>query len=96
MILKDNPMKKYDQSTEQLLLHYYNHLPEKEQRHYAALEAQKLGHGGKRYIGGLLKISQKTLRKGERELQDPAFYKQVPPGRQRRAGGGRKKFCSTP
>ncbi len=87
-------MTKYNQETEQLMLHYYSHLPEKEQRHYAALEAQKLGHGGKRYIGDLLAISQKTLRKGERELKDPVFYEQVPPGRQRRVGGGRKKFCS--
>jgi len=87
-------MRKYDQETELLMRRYYNHLPEKEQRHYAALEVQKLGHGGKRYIGGLLGISQKTLRKGERELKDPTFYKQVPVGRQRRTGGGRKKFCS--
>lgn len=87
-------MIKYDLETEQLICRYYDHLAEKEQRHYAALEAQKLGHGGKRYIGRLLGISQKTLRKGERELKDPTFYSQVPPGRQRRAGGGRKKFCS--
>lgn len=89
-------MKGYDRETEQLMLHYYSHLGEKEQRHYAALEAQKLGHGGKRYIGRLLGVSQKTLRKGERELKDPAYYSQVPPGRQRRVGGGRKKFCSAP
>jgi len=76
--------------------HYYSHLPEKDQRHYAALEAQKLRHGGKRYIGRLLGVSQKTLRKGERELKDPMFYTQVPCGRQRRVGGGRKKFCSAP
>lgn len=93
--IKDSRMIKYDQETEQLMRHYYSHLAEKDQRHYAALEAQKLGHGGKRYIGCLLGVSQKTLRKGERELKDPAFYSQVPPGRQRRAGGGRKKFCST-
>lgn len=86
-------MIKYEQATEQLMQAYYSRLPEKEQRHYAALEAEKLGRGGKRYIGQLLKISQKTLRKGERELKDPSFAQQVPLGRQRRAGGGRKKFC---
>lgn len=88
-------MVKYDQKTEELMRRYYGQLAEKEQRHYAALEAQKLGHGGKRYVGRLLGISQKTLRKGERELNDPTFYSQVPVGRQRRVGGGRKKFCST-
>lgn len=71
---------------------YYVHLPERAQRHYAALEAQKLGRGGKRYIGRLLAVSQKTLRKGERELKAPSFDSQLPAGRQRRAGGGGKKF----
>ena len=89
-------MVRYDQKTEQLMCRYYDQLAEKDQRHYAALEAEKLGHGGKRYIGRLLGISQKTLRKGARELKDPTFYSQVPTGRQRRAGGGRKKFCSAP
>lgn len=88
-------MIKYDQETEQLMQRYSRHLPERDRRHYAALEAQKLGHGGKRYIGHLLGVSQKTLRKGERELKDSTYYSQVPAGRQRRGGGGRKKFCST-
>lgn len=86
-------MTKYTQETEQMLLLYYLHLPEKDRRHYAALEAEKLGHGGKRYIGGLLGISQKTLRKGEAELKQGDLYAQIPKGKQRRPGGGRKKFC---
>ena len=89
-------MKRYDSKIEAMMRHYHAGLGEKDQRHYAALEAQKLGQGGKRYIGSLLGVSQKTLRKGERELSDPSFARQVPPGKQRRAGGGRKKFCSAP
>lgn len=88
--------KQYSQETEQLMQQYYMRLPEKERRHYAALEARKLGNGGKQYIGRLLKISQKTLRKGETELTQVDLYAQIPEGKQRRAGGGRKKFCPSP
>lgn len=77
------------------MLLYYSHLPEKDRRHYAALEAEKLGHGGKRYIGSLLGVSQKTMRKGQAELTRDDLYAQIPEGRQRRARGGRKNFCQT-
>jgi hypothetical protein len=71
---------------------FYKSLPEKDRRHYAALEAAKLGHGGKQYIGRLFGISQKTLRKGNRELTQAELLAQIPAGKQRRTGGGRKKF----
>lgn len=70
---------------------YYNGLSQKDKRHYAALEASKLPYGGKKYIGELLGISQATLRQGERELNNPVLYAEIPLGRQRRKGGGRKK-----
>lgn len=89
-------MQFYKQETEALLQLYYGRLPEKDKRHYAALEARKLGYGGKRYMGQLLSISQKTLRKAERELTQAELYGQIPEGKQRRAGGGRKKFCPSP
>lgn len=88
-------MTRYDQVTEQMMLRYYRGLPEKQRRHYAAQEAQKLGYGGKSYISGLLKISRKTILKGEAELQCIDLYAQIPVGKQRRDGGGWKKFCST-
>jgi len=59
-------MKKYNQATEKLTLLFYSRLKESEKRHYASLEAKKLGHGGKLYTGMLLGISQKTIRKGDR------------------------------
>ncbi len=86
-------MQVYSRDTEELMQVYYSHLSEKDKRHYAALEARKLGYGGKRYIGQLLKISQKTIRKAETELTQPHLYAQIPTGKQRRSGGGRKKFC---
>jgi DeoR/GlpR family transcriptional regulator of sugar metabolism len=84
----------YDQHTEQMMLRYYGSLQERERRHYAAQEVHKLGYGGKSYISGLLKISPKTIRKGEAELQQADLYALVAKGKQRRSGGGRKKFCS--
>lgn len=84
-------MDHYSASIEQAIRNFYTRLAEKDKRHYAALEAQKIGYGGKRYIGSLLGISQKTLRKAHNELAKPELMNQIPPGRQRRVGGGRKK-----
>ena len=86
-------MTKYNQETERLMLLYYSKLQERERRHYAFLEAQKLGHGGKRYVEKLFKISQKTIRKGGKELSNETIYNLLISGKQRQAGGGRKKFC---
>jgi hypothetical protein len=83
--------KRYDTATEILMQLHYSRLPEKERRHYVALEVIKLGHGGQLYMRELFKISQKTIEKGIRELRDVKLYSQIPEGKQRRSGGGRKK-----
>jgi hypothetical protein len=84
-------MTKYNQETEQIMLLFYEQLLEKDKRHYASQEAKKLGHGGIKYLGQLLRISQRTIQKGNRELQNPKLYAEIPKGKQRRLGGGRKK-----
>lgn len=84
--------KFYDTETERLMRLHYSRLSEKDQRHYAAIEAQKLGWGGKCYILNLLGLSSRTLYKGIWELMDEEKYGQIPKGKQRRAGGGRKKI----
>jgi hypothetical protein len=90
------PMAKfYDTETERLMQLHYSRLSEKDGRHYAAIEAQKLGWGGKLYIVKLLGLSSRTLYKGMAELVDEDKYGQIPKGKQRRAGGGRKKNLST-
>jgi predicted HTH transcriptional regulator len=83
--------KPYTRSIEVLMELHYSRLSEKDKRHYVALEVVKLGHGGQIYIQELLKVSQKTIEKGIRELNDPGYYSQIPEGKQRRKGGGRKK-----
>jgi len=84
-------MTKYNQETEAKMQLYFSGLNQKGKRHYSAIEATKLGYGGKKYIGELLNISQYTIRMGIKELNDPILYAQIPVGKQRRLGGGRKK-----
>ena len=68
---------------------FYVTLSEKDRRRYAAVEAQRLGHGGIEYMASVLGCSRRTIERGRNELDrlpvDPAA------GRVRRPGGGRKK-----
>lgn len=81
----------YSDATEQLILLHYNHLSEKDRRHYAAIEAIKLGRGGATYISKLLGVSRTTIIVGKKELASLAKGVHIPVKRQRKAGGGRKK-----
>jgi hypothetical protein len=81
----------YSQEVEELMITYYKSLSEKDRRHYAGLEALKLGHGGTNYISWLFRLNKKILIKAKEELMSPSLLEQIPPGRQRRPGGGRKK-----
>jgi len=84
-------MTKYNTEIEQKMKLYFSQLSEKDKRHYAAVEAEKLGHGGKTYISLLFKISRTRIDRGINDLIDPKFYEQIPANKQRREGGGRKK-----
>ena len=81
----------YSEEVEELMITYYKSLSEKDRRHYAALEALKLGHGGTNYVSWLFRLNKKILIKAKVELKSPALLDQIPLGRQRRPGGGRKK-----
>ena len=84
--------KQYDPEIEKVMLLHYSRLREKERRHYASLEVIKLGYGSRTYIQKLFIIGQKTLERGLLELNDAVLYDQIPVGKQRRSGGGRKKI----
>ena len=43
---------------------------EKQKRIYAALEAEKLGHGGIKYISEVLGISPRTIYEGKKDLAE--------------------------
>ena len=87
-------MQRYSEFIEQKMLLFYQDLGERERRHYAYLESEKLGYGGKKYIRDLLKISYKTIRKAGDEIKNPSLFPLISKDRQRKKGGGRPFFLS--
>lgn len=83
---------KYTTDIETNMKRTYDQLSEKDRRIYAAIEAQKLPHGGISYIAKLFGCSRITIRKGMKELDDP---RTLPTDRIRRTGGGRKPKLET-
>jgi transcriptional antiterminator len=79
----------YTPDVENCMRGFYQTLSEKDQRRFAALEANRLGFGGIQYIAKVLGCSRRTIERAAEEIQalphDPAA------GRVRRPGGGRKK-----
>jgi hypothetical protein len=63
--------------------HVFDTLDERDRRLYAAVEAQKLGHGGIAYIAKLLNCDRKTIRRGLQEIQTKT---DLSPGRSRKKG----------
>ena len=47
---------------------FYDSLSEKDRRRYAAVEAEKLGHGGVEYISGVLGCDENTIRQGRSDV----------------------------
>lgn len=85
----------YSDKTKMLMQLHYSRLSEKDRRHYAAIEAIKLGHGGTTYISKILSVDRNTIIEGKKELTALAAYEQIPAEKQRRPGGGRKKNGKT-
>ena len=58
-------MKKiYSEQAEEWMRMLYDNLSEKDKRYYAAVEAEKLGHGGVNYIAELFGCSRQTIYSG--------------------------------
>jgi len=83
-------IEEFSPKTIMLMQLHYSRLLEKDRRQYAALESLKLGRGGTTYICKILGIDRKTILQGRKELTVDLAVP-IPPGRQRKAGGGRKK-----
>ena len=84
-------MRPYTEPSEKVMRKFYATLSEKDRRRYAAVEAQKLGHGGMTYVAKVLGCALGTIGAGLEEL------KELPEGsgydaRIRRPGGGRKRY----
>ena len=61
-------MEPYAKEIEITMKYFYDSLSEKDRRHYAAIEAQKLGHGGIEYIANVLGCSRQTIYAGLEEV----------------------------
>lgn len=57
-------MEHYCERVERRMQSLYNSLSEKDRRRYAAIEAEKLGHGGVLYISRLFECDPHTIRHG--------------------------------
>jgi hypothetical protein len=81
-------MKGYSAAVERQMVKLYDSLSEKDRRRYAAVEAAKLGHGGRQYIADLFGCDPHTIRHGEQDIE------QLPaddaPDRVRKKGGPAK------
>lgn len=62
-------MKEYKDEIENLMYTHYLSLSEKDKRHYAAVEAAKLGHGGINYIAEVFGCNRDTIAAGLEELK---------------------------
>jgi hypothetical protein len=62
-------MQIYDAYVERRMVNFYGSLSEKDRRRYAAVEAAKLGHGGKAYLARLFGCDPDTIVAGERDVE---------------------------
>jgi hypothetical protein len=75
---------RYSADIECAMKTFFASLSEHDRRGYAAIEAFKLGYGGIDYMADLLGCSERTVRRGLVELQNPP--PRLPHGRSRKKG----------
>jgi hypothetical protein len=63
-------------------------LDEQQRRWLAAVEAERVGHGGSKVVSQITGLNVNTIRRGRREMAQR--LQERPTDRQRVAGGGRK------
>jgi hypothetical protein len=59
----------YTLDVEKHMVNLFNSLSEKDRRRYAAVEAEKLGHGGTAYVSGLFRCDADTIRQGKQDIE---------------------------
>lgn len=62
-------MQAYPGEVERHMRLLYDSLSEKDRRRYAAVEAEKLGHGGDQYIAELFGCEPDTVRHGRQDIE---------------------------
>lgn len=61
-------METYSTTVQRHMVALYESLSEKDRRRYAAIEAEKLGHGGMQYVARLFDCDADTIRRGLEEM----------------------------
>jgi hypothetical protein len=61
-------MQRYDEKVERHMQLFYESLSEKDRRRYAALETEKLGHGGVEYVAQVVGCHPSTIRQGRDDI----------------------------
>ena len=62
-------MTRYAKAVERHMVALYESLNEKDRRRYAAVEAEKLGHGGVQYVTDLFGCDADTVRRGHHDVE---------------------------
>lgn len=62
-------MQAYPLPVERHMKLFYDSLSEKDRRRYAAIEAEKLGHGGVLYLAELFECDPATIRHGRDDVE---------------------------
>jgi hypothetical protein len=78
-------MSAYSPPVERHMRGLYDSLSEKDRRRYAAVEAEKLGHGGVQYIANLFDCDEETIRQGSQDVEQ--LPTDAAAGRVRKKGG---------
>ncbi len=80
---EDHPDQKLHQQMNLLL----SRLDEQQRRWYVAVEANRIGHGGVRLLSQITGLDEKTIQRGQQELEHGLAER--PTDQVRVAGGGR-------
>ena len=78
-------MHPYPTEVEEHMKSFYDSLSEKDRRRYAAIEAEKLGHGGVECVSEVFGCDAKTIREGRRNVDQ--LPEDEAAGRIRKKGG---------
>jgi hypothetical protein len=78
-------MGTYPAAVERHMKALYGSLSEKDRRRYAAVEAEKLGHGGTQYVADLFQCNPDTIRHGRLDVEELPV--DTASGRVRKKGG---------
>jgi hypothetical protein len=78
-------MVDYKAAVKRHMVRLYGSLSEKDRRRYAAVEAEKLGHGGVQYIAELFGCDPDTIRHGAQDIEQLPDDEAA--GRVRKKGG---------